>query len=340
MSLYRPESAALFVFSLPASEIRGPLDHRGAIRGDDLGRRGGFAPQLRQIRAGAYHVDGGLVGVVGLILLSQLCVACRCRVIFEGDGLGRCGAFWPNLSIQPATLFAAGGFIIPGLSEVAKAKMFKLHFGVSAARCVKRVIHERICAVVGCMMVGLLTTIALLFCGGRSCSCRFIGALGGRLYIPRASLVFFNRRILTRYPIFNVLISALVGVGQFNELSFYALVQPLLMSTTFLLLSRAMAISIEPVLIFLYMPLIFFVTSLPIFYMGWEAIVMMTLGDAAHVSNSKMLALSAAFGVVVFLASLPGAALWRLRPSMRQESWRGRPSNDALRRRGPRESCC
>jgi hypothetical protein len=38
------------------------------------------------------------------------------------------------------------------------------------------------------------------------------------------------------------------------------------------------------VLIFLYMPLIFFVTSLPIFYMGWggrEAIVMMTLGDCA-----------------------------------------------------------
>ena len=39
-------------------------------------------------------------------------------------------------------------------------------------------------------------------------------------------LVFFNRHILTRYPIFYVLISALVGVGQFyrkrssfNELS-------------------------------------------------------------------------------------------------------------------------
>jgi hypothetical protein len=30
-----------------------------------------------------------------------------------------------------------------------------------------------------------------------------------------------------------------------------------------------MAISIEPMLIFLYMPLIFFVASLPIFYMGW-----------------------------------------------------------------------
>jgi hypothetical protein len=100
----------------------------------------------------------------------------------------------------------------------------------------------------------------------------------------------------------------------------FALVQLLLISTTFLLLSRAMAIPIELVLIFLYMPLIFFIVSLPIFYMGWggrEAIVIMTLGDAAHVANSEMLVLSAAFGVLVFLASLPGAALWLLRPSMR-----------------------
>ena len=69
------------------------------------------------------------------------------------------------------------------------------------------------------------------------------------------------------------------------------------------------------------MPLIFLVASLPIFYMGWggrEAIVIVTLGSVAHLPTSESLALSAAYGVVVFLASLPGAALWLMRPSMRK----------------------
>ena len=47
-----------------------------------------------------------------------------------------------------------------------------------------------------------------------------------------------------------------------------------------LLLSRAMAIPIEPALIYLFMPSIFLVASLPVFYMGWggrEAVVIMTL---------------------------------------------------------------
>jgi hypothetical protein len=113
-------------------------------------------------------------------------VDCRCRIIFEGDGLGRCGAFWPNLRIRLVTLFAAHGFIIPGLSDVAKATMFKLHFGISAAQSAKLVVYKRICAIVGYMMVGLLTTIALLFCSAALARAGFIGALGGGLYIPRA----------------------------------------------------------------------------------------------------------------------------------------------------------
>ena len=126
--------------ALPSSSFRSQqqkfaagLDHRDALRGDDVGGR--------QIRAGAYQVDGGLAGAAGLILISQLCVDCRCRIIFEGDGLGRCGAFWPNLRIRLVTLFAAHGFIIPGLSDVAKATMFKLHFGISAAQSAKLVVY-------------------------------------------------------------------------------------------------------------------------------------------------------------------------------------------------------
>jgi hypothetical protein len=95
----------------------------------------------------------------------------------------------------------------------------------------------------------------------------------------------------------------------------------LLVATTFLVLSRAMAMPIEPVFIFLFMPFIFFVASLPVFYMGWggrEAVVIMTLGAVAHLPTSEALGLSAAYGVTVFLASPPGALLWLMRPSMRK----------------------
>ena len=70
-----------------------------------------------------------------------------------------------------------------------------------------------------------------------------------------------------------------------------------------------------------FMPVIFFVSSLPVFYLGWggrEAIVIATLGSMGTVTRVEAVALSVALGVVVFLASLPGAAFWAMRPSMRK----------------------
>jgi hypothetical protein len=143
-----------------------------------------------------------------------------------------------------------------------------------------------------------------------------------------AILVLANRDISTGYVTIDWLISTFLRVGQlynqrrsFIELFLSALTQLVFVAATFLLLSRAMAMPIEPALIFLFMPFIFLVTSLPIFYMGWggrEAVVIMTLGAVAHLPTSESLALSAAYGVIVFLVSLPGAALWLMRPSMRK----------------------
>jgi hypothetical protein len=69
------------------------------------------------------------------------------------------------------------------------------------------------------------------------------------------------------------------------------------------------------------MPFIFIISSLPIFYQGWggrEAIVMVTIGGLGTVSIAQSIALSVAFGVVVFLSSIPGAVFWIMRPSMRK----------------------
>ena len=57
-----------------------------------------------------------LVGAIGLVILAQLVVAWRCRVILEGDGLREPQMFWSLGRIQMVTLFAAHGAIIPGFA--------------------------------------------------------------------------------------------------------------------------------------------------------------------------------------------------------------------------------
>jgi uncharacterized membrane protein YbhN (UPF0104 family) len=270
-----------------------------------------------------------LLGAIGLIIISQLSVAWRCRVILEGDGLRRSDLFWANLRIQMVTLFAAHGAVIPGFADVAKATMLKLRFDISAARSVKFVVYERICSMIGYMMLGLLATPPLFFLQVRPLLVVVPLALWlAGVVMLGVILVLANRHISTGYTTFDWLISSFVRVGQlyqqrrsFIELFLCALTQLLFVATTFLLLSRAMGMPIEPAFFFLFMPLIFLVASLPIFYMGWggrEAIVIMTLGAVAHLPTSESLALSAAYGVIIFLASLPGAAFWLMRPSMRK----------------------
>jgi hypothetical protein len=227
------------------------------------------------------------------------------------------------------TLFAAHGAIIPGFADVAKATMLKLRFDVSATRSVKFVIYERMCSMIGYMMVGLLATLPLFFLQVRPVLVVVPLALWLAGFVMLAViLVLANWHISTGYATLDRLISTFVRVGQlylqrrsFIELFLCALTQLLLVAATFLLLSRAMAMPIEPAFIFLFMPLIFLVASLPVFYMGWggrEAAVIMTIGAVAHLPTSESLALSAAYGVIIFLASLPGAAFWLMRPSMRK----------------------
>jgi uncharacterized membrane protein YbhN (UPF0104 family) len=288
--------------------------------------------QISAVLAAWRRIDTpDLLGAIVLIIFSQLCVAWRCCIVFEGDGLRERNLFSPNLRIQMVTLFAAHGAGIPGLTDIAKATMVKQRFGISAVRSVKLVVYERTCSVLGYMMVGLLATPALYFLQVRPLLVvvPLMFWLVG-IAILAVILLLVNRQTFTGYAPIDRLISTFVRVGQlykqrrsFMALFLCALIQLLLIATTFLLLSRAMAMPIEGAVIFLFMPLIFLVASLPIFYMGWggrEAVVIVTLGSVAHLPTSESLALSAAFGVVVFLASLPGAALWFMRPSMRKRA--------------------
>jgi hypothetical protein len=107
-----------------------------------------------------------LLTAIALMILAQLTVAWRCRVILEGDGLREPNMFWSLVRIQMVTLFSARGAIVPGFVEVAKARVLKLRFDISTARSVKLVIHERICTAVGFMMVRLLATPPLFLLAG------------------------------------------------------------------------------------------------------------------------------------------------------------------------------
>jgi hypothetical protein len=270
-----------------------------------------------------------LVGAIGLVILAQFVVAWRCRVILEGDGLREPQMFWSLGRIQMVTLFAAHGAIIPGFADVAKATMLKLRFDVSAARSVKLVVYERICTAVGFIMVGLLAAppLFLLQVPSLLVILPLLLWLVG-LVMLTIILVLANRRVSTGHAKIDWIVSSFLQVSQlyhrrrsFIELFLSAFAQLLLVATTFLLLSRAMALPIEPMFIFLFTPFIFFVASLPVFYLGWggrEAVVIMTLGAVAHLATSEALALSAAYGVAVFLASPLGALLWLMRPSMRR----------------------
>jgi hypothetical protein len=284
--------------------------------------------QLLAVVATWRRIDApDLVGAIGLVILGQLVVAWRCRVILEGDGLREPQMFWSLGRIQMVTLFAAHGAIIPGFADVAKAAMLKLRFDVSAARSVKLVVYERICTAVGLIILGLLAAppLFLLQVPSLLVILPLLLWLAGFVMLT-IIFVLANRRISTGHAKIDWIVSSFLQVGQlyhrrrsFIELFFSAFAQLLLVATTFLLLSHAMAIPIEPIFIFLFMPFIFFVASLPVFYLGWggrEAVVIMTLGAVAHLATSEALALSAAYGVAVFLASPLGALLWLMRPSM------------------------
>ena len=106
-----------------------------------------------------------------------------------------------------------------------------------------------------------------------------------------------------------------------SQLLLVSLLQLLGFATIFMILAQGMHIPASRLHIVLFMPFIFLISSLPIFYQGWggrEAVIILTIGGIGNVSSAQSMALSVAFGVVVALSSIPGALFWIMRPSMRK----------------------
>jgi hypothetical protein len=231
--------------------------------------------------------------------------------------------------IQLVSQFAAHGAPISALADLARAAMLKLRFGVTIGRAVRIVFYERVSGALGAAAVGLGAVATEVCLPPPHPLVEPQLLLWGAGLAGTALLLLFNGLHLnTRFESLNQVVRAVAMLGEMlarppiaAKLMLISLLQMISMALVFIVLAAGMHIAVSPIQAVLFMPLIFFVSSLPIFYLGWgarEAVVIATLGSAAMVSTAEAVALSVGFGVIVFLSSLPGALFWLFRPSMRK----------------------
>lgn len=268
-----------------------------------------------------------LFAVVILIVL-QLGVAFRLKVIFSADGVDQVSV-WPLFRIQLVSQFAANGAPISALSDLARAALVKLRFGLRMGRSIRLVLYDKIFGALGAIVFGLF---AVLFQWLTPISPGLVKVqmfIWGAGCVSIAVLVAIaDWHINTSVELIDRIARATTGLGRLlrrpmitSKLLLAQSVLLLCFAVAFIALAYGMQIQVSPLLIILFTPLIFFVSALPIFYQGWggrEAIVVATIGSVGQVTSAEAIALSVAFGVALFLASLPGAILWVMQPSMLQ----------------------
>jgi len=265
-----------------------------------------------------------------LVMLGvQFVAALRLKTIMRADGLSRIGLL-SVFRIQLISQFVAHGAPISALADIARATMLKLRFGMSIGRAGRMVAYDRVCGALGAAAAGLIAASVQYGLPGPQPLLKIQFLLWSGSLLATAVLLWFGgTHANTRFDILNRIVRAVFMLGEMLavrsvaiKLTLNAVIQLLGFSAVCLVLAFGMHIPVSPLQVILYMPLIFFVSSLPIFYLGWgarEAIFIATLGGVGGISTAEAVALSLGIGVMVFLASLPGAVFWLLRPSMRKQ---------------------
>lgn len=271
---------------------------------------------------------GAFCLAVVLMLVVQSIYTWRIKIIAAAEQLHSI-SYASLFRIQLISQFIAYGAPISALSDVAKAAMIKLRFNLPIGQSIRIVLYERICGALGAVVVGLVATLCQLFVPTPTTlvDVQFLvwgaGLFGGGVILAigglhiRSGIGPFDRAaravILLGSMLRRPVVASKLLLVSFVQLTGFALV--------FMALAQGMHLSVSLVHVALFMPFIFIISSLPIFYQGWggrEAIVMVTIGGQGTVSDAQSIALSVAFGVVVFLSSIPGAVFWIMRPPMRK----------------------
>jgi len=265
------------------------------------------------------------LAVIGM----QIAAVWRAETICRLDGVP--GVNLANLlRLQFVAQFIAHGAPVSALADVAKVAMLSLRFDISPGRALRLTVFERALGAVGAMSAGLLTLALQLWLGVP----RGVILVQALVWFAGIGGLVAAAALVSRFKIsVNVALLDKIfhSLGMFVDLLrnkrasvvlfLAAVAQLLCMSMAFAVLAHGMDIYLSPLHVIAFMPFIFFVSSLPIFYMGWggrEAAVIFTLGAASSLEVTQAVAISVAFGGVVLLASLPGGAFWLARPSMRK----------------------
>ena len=265
---------------------------------------------------------------IAIMLGVHVAAAWRIKIIMNAEQ--NAASLRSLFRIQLISQFVAHGAPISALADLARAAMIKLRFNLAVGQSVRIVFYERICGALGAVICGIFALVVQLFVVPVSHSLLLAqsilwtaGTLGTAVLIAISRLHF-----KTGIELLDRIARAVLGVGHLLvrpriafSLTLASVVQVFGMALVFIVLAAGMHIDASALRIMLFMPLIFFVSSLPIFYLGWgarEAIVIATIGQSAGTTAAEAVAISVAFGVIVFVTSLPGAVFWLMRPSMRK----------------------
>ncbi|EWY42827.1 hypothetical protein N825_01135 [Skermanella stibiiresistens SB22] len=266
-----------------------------------------------------------VIGVMGLVVLAA---TLRLQGLVEHVG-GRPVDFVALARISFVSLFIAHGAPISALSDVARVAMVKLRFDLPVGDAIRVVIYDRIVGALGIVFSGLVVSMALpvvdidsdlltyqtlLWAGGICAFLLLVWAGRAKLQVPWR-------------PVAAVL-DGIAGLG--NLLGHAGFLVPqaaiALMFTGCIglvlwLIAVSMNVPADPIVLFVFTPLIVFVNNIPFLYLGWggrEVVVVATLGAIGGMPTPEALAISITYGFVVMLSALPGAVLWLLRPTFRK----------------------
>jgi hypothetical protein len=268
------------------------------------------------------------------ILISVICVqgmllasAWRLRIIMAAAGVGKVGLA-SLFRLQLIVQFVAHGAPISALADVAKVALLAMRFNLMARTAFRMVVYERILGAVALVCLGAAALGFQLEFSIPPHAFRIEAAVWAIGLTGIALLIGFSRlRILTGIALLDKVVRGIDSMGDFllrppfvASLLLSCAMQVAFMAVAFAVLASAMHLDYSFIQVLLFIPFIFFVTSLPIFYLGWggrEAAVMVTLGTTS-IGSSEAVALSVAFGLCVLLGALPGGIFWLMRPTMRK----------------------
>jgi uncharacterized membrane protein YbhN (UPF0104 family) len=226
--------------------------------------------------------------------------------------------------------FMVYGAPVGGLVEVARIGLIKLRFNVTLGDATRTVLFERVLGMLGMVMTGVVASLAqwLMDVHGTIVLIQLavwtLGTLVALLLIlaPKLHLKIKWRPLFVIVNSTQMLGRLLRNPSFLFRQAILAVIMSFCFSAILWALAKAMSISISAPLIFVFAPVILMISSLPIFFLGWggrEAIMIATLGVVGRVPATEILALSIAYGAIVFVSSLPGGILWLMRPGLRKQ---------------------